>query len=66
MLVLSRKRNESLLVKIGDTWVEIEILKIETNKVRVGIRGARDEVAVMRSELLAPDKVSEIKKKFLE
>ena len=47
MLVLSRKASESVV--IGEN-VEVEILEIRGNVVRIGIRAPR-EVRVIRSEL---------------
>ena len=47
MLVLSRKRNEQILV---DGQITIEVLQIKGNTVRLGISAPRD-VKVMRGEL---------------
>jgi carbon storage regulator len=47
MLVLSRKRTESIVV--GDN-VRITVLKIERNAVRLGIEAPR-EISVVREEL---------------
>lgn len=47
MLVLSRKKNESIM--IGDT-IEIKIISIEGDLVRVGIEAPR-EVDVHRKEI---------------
>lgn len=49
MLVLSRKRDESIF--IGDT-VEIVVVEIQGDRVRLGINAPRD-VAVHRSEVYA-------------
>jgi carbon storage regulator len=51
MLVLSRKRSESILI---GTDVRITVLKIEGNHIRLGIE-APDEVIVLRAELLESD-----------
>ena len=48
MLVLTRKPNESLL--IGDS-IEIFVVKIEGNKVRLGINAPK-YINVMRKELI--------------
>jgi len=50
MLVLSRKRNESLI--IGD-HIRITVIDIRGNQVRVGIE-APDDVRILREELLIP------------
>jgi carbon storage regulator len=47
MLVLSRKKNEQILV---DGQITIEVLQIKGNTVRLGIAAPR-EVKVMRGEL---------------
>lgn len=47
MLVLSRKRWESLII---GTDVRITVLKVEGNHVRIGIE-APDHVTVLRTEL---------------
>lgn len=48
MLVLSRKKSEVIL--IGDS-IEITIVKVGPNSVRVGIEAPRDMV-IVRKELL--------------
>jgi carbon storage regulator len=50
MLVLSRKLNERIVVRLGGEIVTIEILKIAGNRVRVGV-DAPSHVAVHRQEL---------------
>ena len=47
MLVLSRKKNES--IKIGDNIV-ITVVEVRGDKVRLGIEAPR-EISVIRSEL---------------
>ena len=47
MLVLSRKRLESLLIGQG---VRITVLKVDRNQVRLGIE-APEDVSILRSEL---------------
>lgn len=54
MLVLSRKKNESII--IGDN-IKIEVLKVSGNTVRIGIQAPRD-VKVLRGEL-APYGISD-------
>jgi carbon storage regulator len=48
MLVLSRKRSESLLIGDG---VRITVIKVERNQVRLGIE-APGHVGILRAELL--------------
>ena len=47
MLVLSRKTDER--IKIGD--IEVVVLEIQGNKVRLGINAPR-EISVVRTELI--------------
>lgn len=59
MLVLSRKKNETILI---DGNIEIQVVQIQGNKVRIGINAPR-ETRVLRGELkpfgLADDKSEE-------
>lgn len=58
MLVLSRKRDEKILLKLNETEeVELTVVRIDANKVRLGIQ-ASDAVTILRSELV--EKSSEI------
>ena len=52
MLVLSRKRDEKILLKIGDTdeIIEITVVRVEANKVRLGIEAGKN-ITILRSEL---------------
>lgn len=62
MLVLSRKRNEELVIRDD---IIVRILSIDGNKVRIGI-DAPEDVKVFRGELvppqisLAPDTTNEV------
>lgn len=47
MLVLSRKKNQTILI---DGQIEIEVLQIKGNSIRLGIK-APSEVRVLRGEL---------------
>ena len=47
MLVLSRKKNEQIVI---DGQIEVEVLQIKGNTVRLGIKAPRD-VKVLRGEL---------------
>lgn len=56
MLVLTRKKNESIL--IGDNFVEIIVADIRGNKVRIGIDAPR-EIEVHRQEVYERLKAAE-------
>lgn len=47
MLVLSRKKNETILI---DGKIEIQVVQIQGNKVRIGINAPQD-VRILRGEL---------------
>lgn len=52
MLVLSRKRDEKILLKLNEKeQVELTVVRIDSNKVRLGIQ-ASDSVTILRSELV--------------
>lgn len=51
MLVLSRKRDEKILLKLNEEEVELTVVRIDNNKVRLGIQ-ASDAVTILRSELV--------------
>jgi carbon storage regulator CsrA len=52
MLVLSRKKDETILIKIpGQDDIKITVVKIDNrNKVRIGVE-ANKEITVLRQEL---------------
>ncbi len=47
MLVLSRKKNQSIVI---DNRVEVEVLQIKGNTIRLGIKAPQD-VKILRGEL---------------
>lgn len=57
MLVLSRRRDEKILVKVPgiekdtEVVVEITIVQIDTNRVRLGFN-APEHVSILREELV--------------
>lgn len=51
MLVLSRKRDEKILLNVNGERIELTVVRIDANKVRLGIE-ASDSVTILRSELL--------------
>ena len=50
MLVLSRKRNQTIILKIGDQIVEVEVKQIKGNAVRLGL-AAPQNIKILRKEL---------------
>lgn len=58
MLVLSRKRDEKILLKLNENEeVELTVVRIDANKVRLGIQ-ASDSVTILRKELV--DKTTDV------
>ena len=51
MLVLSRKRDEKILMKVNEQDIELTVVRIDNNKVRLGIQ-AEKNVTILRSELI--------------
>jgi carbon storage regulator CsrA len=58
LLVLSRKHNQKIALQIGTEVIELTIVRIDHNKVRIGIQ-APESVTVLRSELLEKKKTTE-------
>lgn len=58
MLVLSRKKDEKILLQTGDEEITITVVRIDANKVRIGIK-AGENVSILREELVGKDKSSE-------
>lgn len=54
MLVLSRKKNETILIEGGIT---VTVMEIRGDKVRIGIDAPRD-INIVRSELVAEQPVN--------
>lgn len=50
MLVLTRKKNEAIILEIGDQIVEIEVKQIKGNTVRLGL-AAPQNIKILRKEL---------------
>jgi len=51
VLVLSRKRDEKILLKVNEQDIELTVVRIDNNKVRLGIQ-AEKNVTILRSELV--------------
>lgn len=52
MLVLSRKRDEKILLEVaGHEKIELTVVRIDNNKVRLGIE-ASENTTILRSELV--------------
>ena len=52
MLVLSRKKDQKIILSINEKNVEITVVKIDQSSVRLGIQAPAD-VTILRSELLS-------------
>ncbi|MBS7525789.1 carbon storage regulator CsrA [Fusibacter paucivorans] len=59
MLILTRKKNESIIINNN---IEIQIISIEEGKVKIGINAPK-EVAIHRSEIF--DKIMESNKEAI-
>jgi carbon storage regulator len=53
MLILSRKRNEDIVIGEGDKKVVVRVVEIRGDKVRLGFI-AEDGVTIMRAEIIPP------------
>jgi carbon storage regulator CsrA len=59
MLVLSRKRDEKILLKLNEKEeIELTVVRIDANKVRLGIQ-ASDSVTILRKELVEKNTTTE-------
>ena len=60
MLVLSRKRDESIVLKDeSGEEVTVTVVRIDANKVRLGIE-ASNKTTILRSELVPKEEISSI------
>lgn len=50
MLVLSRKRNESIIITVGDVQIEVMLIEIRGDKARIGIEAPK-HVSIHREEI---------------
>jgi carbon storage regulator len=51
MLVLSRKKNESIVIESADGPINLIVVEIRGDKVRLGFEAA-PEIVILRSELI--------------
>jgi carbon storage regulator CsrA len=51
MLVLSRHREQSVIIRLGELEVRLIVMSAEWGKVRLGFEGPR-EIQIIRGELL--------------
>lgn len=51
MLVLSRKKNETIIVTVGGERIKIAVVQIDGDKVRIGVEADRERVEVHRGEV---------------
>jgi carbon storage regulator CsrA len=58
MLVLTRKLNERIVLTIGSCEIEIAVVRLGNQAVRIGVE-APEDVKVMRGELVG-SKVDEV------
>lgn len=52
MLVISRKKDESLIIGVGEHKIEVSVSDIRGNKVRIGVTAPAD-VSIHRQEVFA-------------
>ena len=50
MLVLSRKKNESIIINDGDKIVRLKIIEINGNSIRIGFEAPK-EISIHREEV---------------
>lgn len=51
MLVLSRKKGETIVVTVGDRTITVVVVAVNGNKVRLGVEADKD-IPVFRGELV--------------
>lgn len=53
MLVLSRKMDEKIILHVEglDAPIELTVVRIDRNKVRIGIAADEEQVTILREEL---------------
>ncbi len=61
MLVLTRKLEEEIIIGEKNNEVVIKILKIQGDKVSIGIKASKD-TPILRSELIKNTKIEDVVK----
>ena len=51
MLVLSRQRNEGIVITVGEHTIEVFVLEIRGDKVRLGLQAPIEFVTIHRAEV---------------
>lgn len=60
MLVLTRQKNQKVLVRVGDAVLELVIVDVKGDKVKLGFAGP-DDFQIKREELVAQENRSAAK-----
>lgn len=60
MLVLTRQKNQKVLVRVGDAVLELVIVDVKGDKVKLGFE-APDDFQIKREELVAQENKSAAK-----
>lgn len=60
MLVLTRLKNQKVLVRVGDAVLELVIVDVKGDKVKLGFQGP-DDFQIKREELVAQENRSAAK-----
>lgn len=55
MLVLSRKKNEEIIIELNGEKVSVRVVEIRGDKIRLGI-DAPSHIPIMRQEIKLPQK----------
>lgn len=62
MLVLSRQRDESIMIQVGRYLVEVVVVDIRGDKVRLGFK-APPQVPIFRTEVLKEDEAPRLSRR---
>lgn len=64
MLVLSRKKDERVVITCGDTQIEVMVIEIRGDKVKIGFEAPRN-VAIHRQEIQQAINAEATRKQFM-